>query len=140
MKMKSAALLTLLLILLSLFSCIVTSENIEKEYSCDDFTENPKGITDEYQIEMGDKITVRLCSNATTGFQWDYEITGDMVVKEEDHDFEEPEGNLVGAAGVEVWTFEAAAKGTGEVLMEYSQPWEGGMKKEWIYIMTITVE
>jgi hypothetical protein len=26
------------------------------------------------------------------------------------------------------------------VLMEYSQPWEGGIKKEWTYRMNITVK
>jgi predicted secreted protein len=140
MKTKIIALVTLLILLLSVFSCIVTSENIQKKYSCQDFADNPTSLKDEYKINIGDKITVRLCSNATTGFQWDYEITGDMAVKEEDHDFEEPEGDMMGAAGVEVWTFEGTAKGTAEVLMEYGQPWEGGTKKEWTYTMTITVE
>ena len=63
------------------------------------------------------------------------------VLKEEDYDFEEPEDkNLVGAGGKEVWTFEAVEKGTTEVRLEYSQPWEGGEKAEWTYIMTVTVE
>ena len=140
MKMKILILISLLLFTLTLFACIVTSENIVKEYSCDDFAENPTSLTDDYDIEIGDKITVRLCSNATTGFQWEYEISGDMAVKEEDHDFEEPGGDLVGAAGTEVWTFEGTKKGTAVVSMEYSRMWEGGMKKEWTYKMTITVE
>ena len=140
MKMKVITLITLLLFTLTLFSCIVTSENIGVTISCEDFAENPQSIINDFQIGVGDKITVRLCSNKTTGFQWDYEITGDIAVKEEDHDFEEPDGDLVGAAGVEVWTFEGTEKGTAVVSMEYSQPWEGGMKKEWTYKMTITVE
>lgn len=140
MKMKILTLITLLLLTLTPFSCIVTSENIVKEYSCNDFSENPTGLTNDYKIKIGDKITVKLCSNATTGFQWDYEITGDIAVKEEDHDYEEPGEDLVGAAGTEVWTFEGTEKGTAVVSMEYSQPWEGGIKKEWMYKMTITVE
>lgn len=140
MKMKILTLITLLLLTLTPFSCIVTSENIVKEYSCNDFSENPTGLTNDYKIKIGDKITVKLCSNATTGFQWDYEITGDIAVKEEDHDYEEPGEDLVGAAGTEVWTFEGTEKGTAVVSMEYSQPWEGGIKKEWMYKMTISVE
>ncbi|HEY98492.1 MAG TPA: protease inhibitor I42 family protein [Dehalococcoidia bacterium] len=140
MKMKITALFTLPLLILILSSCIVTSENIVKEYSCDDFSGNPTGLSDDFTVETGDKITVKLCSNSTTGFQWDYEMSGDESVKEEDHDFEEPEGDMVGAAGIEVWTFEATEKGTAVISMEYSQPWEGGLKKEWIYTMTITVE
>jgi len=140
MKKKLITLITLLLFTLTLFSCIVTSENIVEEYSCDDFSENPTSLSDDFTVEIGDKITVKLCSNATTGFQWDYDITGDIAVKEEDHDYQEPESDLVGAAGIEVWTFEATEKGTAVISMEYSQPWEGGMKKEWTYQMTITVE
>lgn len=123
-----------------LFACIVTSENIVKEYSCEDFSENPTGLADDYNISTGDKITVKLCSNASTGFAWAYEMTGDAAIKEEDHDFEEPEGDMVGAAGVEVWTFEGTEKGTAVISMEYSQPWEGGTKKEWVYQMTIAVK
>ena len=140
MNTKILTLITLMIFTIALFSCIVTSVTVEKEFSCDDFSENPTGLNDDYDIEIGDKITVRLCSNATTGFQWDYEITGDIAVKEEDHDFEEPESNLAGAAGIEVWTFEGTEKGTAVVSMEYGQPWEGGMKKEWVYTLTITVE
>jgi inhibitor of cysteine peptidase len=140
MKTKVITLITLLLFTLTLFSCIITSENIGVTISCEDFAENPQSIINDFQIGVGDKITVRLCSNATTGFQWDYEITGDTAVKEEDYDFEEPDGNLVGAAGTEVWTFEGTEKGTAVISMEYGQPWEGGMKKEWTYKMTITVE
>ncbi len=140
MKMKAITLITLLLFTLTLFSCITTSENIIKEYSCDDFSANPTSLSDDINIKIGDKITVKLCYNKTTGFQWDYEITGDTAVKEEDHDFQEPGGDLVGAAGTEVWTFEGAEKGTAVISMEYSRPWEGGMKKEWTYKMTITVE
>ena len=62
------------------------------------------------------------------------------VLKEEDYDFEEPEGDGVGAPGIEVWTFEAVAKGTTKVRMEYSRPWEGGEKEEWTYTMTVIVE
>jgi predicted secreted protein len=139
MKRSIIALAVLLLPLLPLFSCIVTSQLIQKEYSCDDFTENPKGITDTVSINVGDKVTIMLCSNATTGFEWDYTMTGNTAVKEEDHDFEEPGGNEVGAAGTEVWVFEGTEKGTAEIQMEYSQPWEGGMKQEWLYKITIKV-
>ncbi len=140
MKRKIIALTTLLILLLPLFSCIINSELIEVSVSCEDFAENPKSIINDFEIGVGDKITVRLCSNATTGFSWDYLMTGDEAVKEEDHDFEAPDGDLVGAVGTDVWTFEGIAKGTTEIDMEYSQAWEGGLKGEWTYKMTITVE
>ena len=139
MKLRISLLLTSIFALIILSSCIVTSRLIGVEISCNQFTENPKNNFNDFKVEIGDKITVKLCSNATTGFQWEYIMTTENVLKEEDHDFEEPEGDMVGAAGVEVWTFEAVEKGTTEIQMEYSQPWEGGLKAEWTYVMTITV-
>ena len=141
MKVRIILIFLMLAASLSLLSCIITSRAIGVEISCDEFNENPHSIRNEFQVEIGDKITVKLCSNPTTGFQWKYEIIGDTVLKEEDHDFEEPEGKgLVGAAGKEIWTFEAVEKGTTEVRMEYSRPWEGGEQAEWTYTFTVTVE
>ena len=138
MKTKFLLIATLVMALL-LSSCFVTSRDIGVEILCDDFTENHRSIINEFEVEIGDKITLELCSNPTTGFAWDYEMTVENVVKEEDHDFKEPDGSVVGAAGVEVWTFEAVKEGITEVRMEYSQPWEGGLKAEWTYTMTVTV-
>ena len=140
MKHKIMLIPVLLVAFLALPSCIVTSSLTSVEITCDEFTENPHSISNEFQTEIGHKITVKLCSNPTTGFEWDYAMTIETVLKEEDHDFEEPGGDLAGAAGTEVWTFEAVEKGTTKVQMEYSQPWEGGMKEEWTYNMTVTVK
>ena len=139
MKVRVFLALAMCTAVLLLSSCIVTSHDYSVEFSCDEFTENHHRSGD-FEVDVGDKIRVELCSNPTTGFQWDYEMTIGNVVKEEDHDFEEPEGDVVGAAGIEFWTFEAVEKGTTEVQMEYSQPWEGGLKAEWTYTMTVTVE
>jgi len=109
------------------------------EISCDEFLESNHRSA-EFEVEVGERILVELCSNPTTGFQWDYEMTIENVLREEDYDFEPPEGDVPGAAGIGIWTFQAVEKGTTEVQMEYSQPWEGGLKAEWTYTMTVTVE
>ena len=140
MKIKLSLITISMIALLVLSSCFVTSRDIGVEITCGQFVDNPKNNFNDFEVEIGDKITVKLCSNASTGFQWEYVMTSDNVVKEEDHDFEEPEGDVVGAAGVEVWTFEAIGKGNTEIQMEYSQPWEGGIKKEWTYTISVIVE
>jgi inhibitor of cysteine peptidase len=124
------------------FLCVscVTSHDYYVDKSCDDFTENPLTLQDSFNIEIGDKIYIKLCSNATTGFQWSYEMGGDTVLKEEDYDFEEPESDALGAAGKETWTFEAIESGTTIIFMEYSQPWEDGIKGEWLYKIIVVVE
>ena len=139
MKLRLSLIFTIFTTALLLSSCVVTSHEYKAEISCDEFNNNHhhKG---EQEVEVGDKIRVELCSNPTTGFEWDYEMSIDNVLKEEDHDFEEPSGDVPGAAGKKVWTFEAVKTGTAEISMEYSQPWEGGLKAEWTYIMTVTVK
>ncbi len=139
MKLRIFLIFTIFTTVLLLSSCIVTSHDFNVEISCDEFGES-NHRSGEFEVEVGDKIRVELCSNPTTGFQWDYEMTIENVLKEEDHDFEEPEGDGPGAAGIEIWAFEAVETGTTEVQMEYSQPWEGGLKSEWTYTVTVTVE
>ena len=139
MKLRIFLMSMIFTVILLLSSCIVTSHDYSVEISCDDFAANNNRVS-EFEMEVGDKVRVDLCSNPTTGFQWDYEMTAENVLKEEDHDFEEPEEDIPGAAGIEVWTFEAVEEGTTEVQMEYSQPWEGGLKAEWTYTITVTVK
>jgi len=139
MKLRIAPISLTLAVLLLLSSCIITSRDINVEITCDQFNENHH-TRNEFQVEIGDKIRVKLCSNPTTGFQWEYEMSGENVLNEEDHDFEEPKSDVPGASGIEAWTFEAVEKGTAEVRLAYNQPWEGGEKEEWTYTMTVTVE
>ena len=128
MKFRIILIFVVIVASLSLSSCI-TSRDINVEITCDQFNENHH-MRNDFQVEIGDKIRVKTCSNPTTGFQWEYEMSNERVLKEEDYDFEEPAGDVPGAAGIEVRTFEAVEKGTTEVRMEYSQPWEGGLKAE----------
>ena len=139
MQLRILLVLTMLLNTLLTSSSCVTSYDYSMEISCEEFTENHHYRTD-YKLEVGDKIRLELCSNPTTGFEWEYQMTQENVLIEEDYDFEEPEAGVVGAAGVELWTFEAVEKGTTEVRMEYSQPWKDGLKAEWTYTMNVTVE
>lgn len=138
MTQKIALILIAVVALISASSC-VTSHDINLEISCEQFTEN-NHHSDEFQMEVGDKIRVKLCSNPTTGFRWVYEMTVEDVLMEEDYDYEEPNTSVVGASGTETWTFEAAEKGITEVYLAYSQTWEGGEKEVWTYTITVTVE
>ena len=139
MKKRIILVIAMLITSLSLSSCIITSRDINIDISCDQFSKNPHAMS-EFQAEVGDNIREKLCSNPSTGFEWEYEMSGDNALKEEDYDFEEPKSDVPGAAGIEVWTFEAIENGVTEVRMEYNQPWEGGDKEEWTYTMTVTVQ
>ena len=43
-----------------------------------------------------------------------------------------------GSAGVEEWVFTALKPGSGTIVFEHSQPWDGGEKRAWV--LTIDVE
>lgn len=139
MLRKILLLLIMCITILSISSCAVTSIEYHVEISCEQF-DDVDNYRSEMVMEVGDKIYLELCSNQTTGFKWEYEMTKENVVKEEDYDYHEAESGVVGAPGVELWTFEAVETGTTEINMEYSQPWQGGIKAEWTYVLIVTVE
>ena len=138
MRLRVILVLAMLATSLLPLSCI-TLRRANVEISCEQFNENHH-TRSELHTAVRDTIAVKLCSNPTTGFQWEYETSGGNVLREEDHDFKEPESGVPGTAGKEVWIFRAVEKGTTEVRMAYSQPWKGGEKAEWTFTMTVTVE
>ena len=140
MKTRMVTLVIIIILILPMISCIVTSRDIHVEIPCDDFMENPTSMRNDFEIEVGDKIYVDLCSNPTTGFEWSYEMIGDLAVKEEDYDYHAPDSDIPGAPGKETWTFEGLNEGTTEIIMAYSQPWDGGIKEEWSYKISVVVK
>ena len=143
MKLNSILIVILLVSSLLLFGCARTSSESYSDYhlevSCAKFQAYHHFIS-EIQLAVGDIITIELCSNPTTGFQWEYETTGITVLQETDHEIIPSGSDKTGAPGKDIWTFEAIGKGETELSMEYSRPWEGGEKTEWTYSLTVTIE
>ena len=129
----------MLIATLSMSSCIGTSSDYGVKLSCEQFDESSHYISG-YNVRVGSKIRIKLCSNPTTGFQWDYKLTTKNIVIEENHDFEESAESIVGATSIESWIFEAVEKGTTEIKMEYSRPRENGLEAERTYTAKVTVQ
>lgn len=138
MKLGTLSAFVLVSCLLLMASC-TTSHDYSLAVTCVDFDDNPNNES-EFTLEVGDKIRIELCANPSTGYGWDYEMTEDNIVMEEDHDFDEPEGDVVGAPGIEFWTFEAVNPGNTEIIMEYTPPGTGNTEDSWTLQMSITVE
>ncbi len=107
----------------------------------------------EVKVSVEGTLVVTLESNPTTGFMWGYEegvrdtliiytgIPDETVLRLIEQKFVAPEaGAPPGTGGEEIWTFRAMGKGTTELSMEYSQPWEGGMKAAETFNLTIVVK
>ena len=129
--------------------CAFQSRTLTVDVTCDEFQSQGGNVTKEVELNnWADLLVVSLCSNPTTGFEWeltevDYEAVwmpfGTKFESPDwtpiNHEFEPSEDTgLVEAGGKEVWTFPA---GTGNITMEYSRPWEGGEKAERTFFLTV---
>jgi len=143
MKTKLAIIGTMVAISLCLFACSPAPKQVAVEASCDDFMKQ-QHISQEVEVAAGDSLTVTLCSNPTTGFEWESaKISDQTVLQQVDHKFISPESEPPpppGTPGQEVWTFKALKKGESTISIDYSRPWEGGEKGEWTFVLTVTVK
>jgi predicted secreted protein len=134
--------IALVVIALSLAACTPTRSI---EISCEEFYETPHR-SDDLSVSVGDEISVTLCSNPSTGFQWmeQAEINNPDVIEQVDHEMHPPaekgQPPPPGTAGVEVWKFMALNPGDCMVSLDYSQPWEGGEIASWTYAINLIVE
>ena len=117
------------------------TEPVSVAVPCDEFMATGN-VTGEIEVNAGDLFTVALCSNPATGFQWSETAQiGDAAIAEQTgHQFVAPGEQLIGAAGQEIWTFQALQSGNTTIAMEYSRPWEGGEPAEWTFGLTLTVK
>lgn len=80
------------------------------------------------EVENGQKFTIILESNPTTGFGWQLaKPLDESIVKFIDSEFRTLATKFPpppGTGGIEIWTFEAIGVGTTEIFMEYLRPWE----------------
>ena len=96
------------------------------------------------EMSVGDRLVVTLESNPTTGFRWELAGSTDQTVLELVGSRYQPGAGqttpLAGAGGEEIWTFRALKLGETTVSLEYSQPWEGGLKAERTFSITVAVD
>ena len=78
-------------------------------------------------LEPGQELAVTLESNASTGYKWNLVEEPDAnVLTLVSSQYVEPAttGNVVGAAGTEVWTFKAVNAGTTSLKLAYFRSFE----------------
>lgn len=88
------------------------------------YTEDQRKIT---VTEKDPAFSLKLKSNATTGYSWSVLKLDKKVVKVVSHKYVRPDSRLIGAGGYEVWNFKVlpGVKGKATVIeMRYARPWE----------------
>jgi inhibitor of cysteine peptidase len=139
MRSRILVVAALIVLVMSFVSCSGSALMINIDVSCDQFEQRSPDLENEFDIEVGDKIKAKLCANPTTGYSWDYVLPDESVMKFESHEYMEPDTDLVGASGTDVWIFKAVKAGEVVIKMEYSRPWENGTETERTYTMDVTV-
>jgi len=69
MKLKLILMGTMVAVPLLLLACSPALKQVSVEIPCDDFFEQ-QHISKQVEVPAGGSLTVTLCSNRTTGFEW----------------------------------------------------------------------
>ena len=109
-----------------------------KYYTCSRL-EREINIVDEVTFPLNKGVTVVLCSNPSTGYQWNEQadISDSSIVTQAGHEYVAPVGNKVGAAGTEKFIFGGAKTGKTTVYLEYTK--QGESEPLWTCTLNITV-
>ncbi len=115
---------------------LISPQASQVTVSCDAFAPAERGsggaaLVRDLTVNPGATFIVTLCQNASTGFSWDQPVFDHALFTALDHTATAPGEQLLGAAGIETWTFQSLAGGDGTILFTYSQPWSGGTKAAW---------
>ena len=145
MKSKLILICAMVAISLCLFACSSTTNEVSVEVSCNDFY-NRQHISKQVVVAAEGSFVVTLCSNPSTGREWEPpQVSDKTILSLTDHERVGPktEGDrptAPGTPGKEIWTFKALKKGETTISMEWSQPWEEGVKAEWTFDLTVVVK
>ena len=131
-------------VLLAATACApVAAEEANIEVTADEFSTTNQ-VVREVELAQGGILTVTLGSNPSTGFSWPElaSIGNESVLRQTGGGgfMAASDKDVVGAPGVQTWTFEALQPGTTTLSMDYSRPWEGGEKGAWTFELTVTVK
>ncbi|HLX31787.1 MAG TPA: protease inhibitor I42 family protein [Gaiellaceae bacterium] len=79
-----------------------------------------------FTVKPQTQIVLTLPTNLSTGYRWDLAWVTDVNhhVRYVSYRYVEPEKNLPGAPGRDVWRFRATSKGTEVLAFQYVRPWE----------------
>jgi inhibitor of cysteine peptidase len=98
---------------------------------------NADGTTQ--QLKVGEVMAITLESNISTGYSWSASISDPAVlVQMGESQYQEPATPMPGAAGKQIFFFQAAAPGTTTLTLNYQRPFETNVAPE--KTVTINVE
>jgi inhibitor of cysteine peptidase len=96
----------------------------------------------EVTISNGGILTVKLDSNASTGYSWtaDAAVADNTVLKQTDHIYQPPATAMPGAGGQEAWNFKGLKAGKTTISMDYRRPFETNVAPVKTFSITVVVK
>lgn len=134
--------LTLALFTIALAGCGRAQAQPSLAIGCEEFGASPFQVR-EMALNAKGAFRVALCANLSTGYSWeDARIADPTVLEVTDEVYlmgERAKDHVVGAPGVQLWTFRTLKKGETTIAFVYSQPWQGGEKGAWRLDLQVAV-
>jgi len=93
--------------------------------------------TNNIDISVDEEFSIALISNPSTGYSWMVDFDEDFI--EMTSQSFTPSSELVGAGGVEVFTFNSLTEGETEIKFSYLRPWESVQPLD-IQVYSVTIE
>lgn len=99
---------------------------------------DPDAGTAEITIRRGQQHTLAIESNPSTGYCWaaEYDEESLTLVSE---DYEQKKSDVVGAAGIQKFTFRGLTEGSTTITLHYARPWESRSPEKTIQV-TCTIK
>ncbi len=88
------------------------------------------------QLTKGQKFTVTLESNPTSGFEWLPKFDG-SIINLISHDFQSSTAKRIGSSGKDIFTFLAISSGSGNLKMLYKRSWEEQFVAEKVFAINV---
>lgn len=102
------------------------------------FSREGVAITTHVQSKNGEKtVEINIEGNPTTGYEWEYEINADGIIKEDSNQYKPKDPDLCGSGGIYTWKFSALKEGTTEINFKYRRSWEKEAIKTKVYICVV---
>lgn len=92
-----------------------------------------------FTIHVGDRVTLRLAENASTGYRWNVAELDRSVLDTETAAFQ-PGADRPGSGGSASWVFRARKAGSTRLELIKSRKWEGHKDSDQRFSVHITVE
>jgi len=91
-------------------------------------------------VASGDKITITLEGNPTTGYSWEVSAMDPAMVELVGEPDYKTDSKALGSGGVYIFTFKAATAGTTNIKLIYHRSWEEDVEPVKVFEVTLNVK